>query len=59
MNHFIMGYFIFVSSSGSEEILLPEDHMLSGFVPLLALPLKPLYVSKKVDKVSVSITTNY
>lgn len=45
----------------SEEILLPEDHMLSGFVPLLALPLKPLYVSKDVDKVlamdSIRITS--
>ncbi|XP_071849963.1 telomerase-binding protein EST1A-like isoform X2 [Apostichopus japonicus] len=45
----------------SEEILLPEDHMLSGFVPLLALPLKPLYVSKNVDKMlamdSIRITS--
>ena len=33
------------------EILLPEDGQLSGFVPLLALPLQPVYVSKDTDKV--------
>ncbi|XP_071789924.1 telomerase-binding protein EST1A-like [Asterias amurensis] len=33
-----------------QEILLPEDVQLSGFVPLLALPLQPVYVSKETNK---------
>ncbi|XP_070572544.1 telomerase-binding protein EST1A-like [Ptychodera flava] len=36
---------------GYDLVLLPEDTMLSGFVPLLTLPLDLCHVDKQIDKV--------
>ncbi|XP_038058981.1 telomerase-binding protein EST1A-like [Patiria miniata] len=36
--------------SECQEILLSEDVQLSGFVPLIALPLQPVYVPKDTNK---------
>lgn len=33
-------------------LILEEDRLLSGFVPLLAAPQEPCYVEKTSDKVS-------
>ncbi|XP_022110508.1 telomerase-binding protein EST1A-like [Acanthaster planci] len=36
--------------NGCQEILLPEDVQLSGFVPLIALPLQPVYIPSDTNK---------
>ena len=35
----------------SQEVLLPEDLALSGFVPLMALPLQPVFIQADTSKV--------
>lgn len=38
-------------------LILEEDRLLSGFVPLLVAPQEPCYVEKTSDKVSARLST--
>ena len=40
-----------VTVSGCEPVVLFEDTMLSGFVPLMSAPIKLAHVHSTVDKV--------
>ena len=45
-------YFSWVKEWNPHLLILEEDRLLSGFVPLLAAPQDPCYVEKTSDKVS-------
>ena len=47
---------VFTNIVGCEPVLLMEDAMVSGFVPLLSAPIEISYVHKLVDKVCYFIS---
>lgn len=53
--YFKVFYFQFLIISGCEPVVLFEDTMLSGFVPLMSAPLKLAFVHSTVDKVTLSL----
>jgi telomerase-binding protein EST1A len=43
---------------GCEQIILPEDGMLSGFIPLLGAPHSLSFIQPPFDKVSIAYLYN-
>jgi hypothetical protein len=54
-SHRICMFTVFIFSIGLEAVILSEDIMMSGFVPLLTTPLTSTFVEDSVDKVNYSM----